>query len=69
MRFLASLSISDMNTVVGKSMAKIAALCKKSDNILQLSAKDVKQNIKFADVPDDEEWRIAVVKDMISSFR
>ena len=63
-RFLASLSIHDMRTVMGTSMARLASLCMKADQVLDLSSKDVRQCVRYADIPTNEEWRIGIARDM-----
>ena len=64
-RFMASLSISDMRTVTGKSIARILDLCH-IDTIADLSANTVKKMIKYAVIPNEETWRIGIIKDMLS---
>ena len=63
-RFLASLCISDVRTVLGRSMRKIADLCNHKGEIEALNAKAVKSNVSYAQVPNDEKWRIGVVQNM-----
>ena len=64
-RFMASLSTSDMRTVTGKSIARILDLCH-IGSIADLSANTVKKTIKYAVIPNDEAWRIGIIKDMLS---
>ena len=62
-RFLASLCLSDMTTVLRKSTAKIMDLCNHHD-LNTLTAKLVKKNVLYMRIPDCEKWRIGVIQDM-----
>ena len=64
-RYMASLSLSDMRTVTGRSIARILDLCH-TENIADLSAYTVKKMAKYAVIPVEETWRIGVAKDMLS---
>ena len=63
-RFLSSLCISDMRTVIGRSLSRISTLCDNIDGIQGLSANEVKKKIKYASIPATETWRIEVINDM-----
>ena len=64
-RFLASLSVRDMRTVLGRTIAKIADLCGQSSDVSTFNAKVVKKNLKYMALPEIEAWRAGVVKDMM----
>ena len=64
-RFLANLSILDMKTVLGRSIAIIRNMTNCED-ISSLCASKVKQSIKYMQIPKDEEWRLGIIKDMMT---
>ena len=49
---------------MGTLMAKLALLCMKADQVLDLSSKDGRQWVRYADIPTNEEWRIGIARDM-----
>ena len=67
-RFLSSLCISDMRTVIGRSLSKISELCDNLQGINFLTANEVKQKIKYARIPSTETWRIGVINDMLDAI-
>ena len=64
-RFLASLSIADMRSILGQTLAKIADLCGHSRDVTALNSKMVKKEIKYMVLPENEAWRVGIVKDMM----
>ena len=62
-RFLANLCLTDMTTVVGRSIAKIMDLCNHYD-MTTLNARLVKKSMSYMVMPMDEEWRIGIIADM-----
>ena len=60
---LAKLYESDLRTIYGNNLRKIANMS--NSNIGDLSTLDVKQNIKYKHLPEDEIWRIPILKEMI----
>ena len=65
-RFLGRLALTDMSSVLGRSIATIADLCNVKRELSELSAGLVKKNVLYAKVPDGESWRIGIAKDMMS---
>ena len=68
-RFLGRLALTDMSSVLGRSIATIATiadLCNVKRELSELSAGLVKKNVMYAKVPDGESWRIGISKDMMS---
>ena len=64
-RFLARASVSDMRTVLGKSMTKITDLCNLEDFAL-VSAKVVKDCLSYQKIPENELWRLGILEDMLN---
>ena len=60
---LAKLNASDLRTVYGHNLRKIANLCGK--NIDELSSQEVKNKVRYRNLPQDEEWRIPILKEML----
>ena len=63
-RFLAQICSADLRTILGRTIAQTARLLGKPNDINGICAKDVKKNIRYAELPSCEEWRIGVVKDI-----
>ena len=63
-RFLARVCCSDMRTVLGKTIGKIARLVGKPSTIEDLSVADVKKKVKYVDLPASEEWRLGLIFEM-----
>ena len=61
-----SVSLTDVRTVLGKTMRNIANLCGNNIAVDQLTACIVKKKIRYAQVDQREEWRIGVLRDMMS---
>ena len=60
---LAKLYENDLRTIYGNNLIKIANMS--NNNIGDLSTLAVKQNIKYKNLPDDEIWRVPILKEMI----
>ena len=60
---LAKLNKRDLRTVYGNNLRKIADLCGK--NIDELSSQEVKNKVRYRNLPQDEEWRIPILKEML----
>ena len=63
-RFLARVCLSDMRSVLGRTIAQLAKMLKKPNDIDLLYAYEVKKIIKYAELPQSEEWRIGLIRDM-----
>ena len=57
--------MSDMRTVLGKSMTKITDLCSLEDSAL-VSAKVVKDCLSYQKIPENELWRLDILADMLN---
>ena len=53
----------DMRKVLGRNLHKITELCK-DKGIKNLSLTVVKRELTYANIPDDETWRIGIIHDM-----
>ena len=62
-RFLASLCLEDRRTVMGMNMSNIAD--EASADIGTLTPTNVKNALKYSSFPEDEEWRIPVVQELL----
>ena len=62
-RFLSTLSQDDMQTSYSQNLKNIADRTKV--NIDDLEHKFVKENFKYCEVPDDQVWRVAIIKDLL----
>ena len=60
-RFLSNLLQNDHRAVLGRNMSYI----KKELNSDILTVNTVNQNMRFFDIPEDQEWRISALKDLI----
>ena len=61
---MASSLMRDMRTVMGKTITKISAEC--SSTIESLTPTSVKNSMKYFDVPAEEEWRIGLLREILS---
>ena len=50
--------------MLGKTIGKIARLVGKPSQIEDLSVADVKRNVRYADLPASEEWRLGLIFEM-----
>ena len=60
---LAKLCENDLRTTYGNNLRKIAILC--DTNVKDLSPLNAKTNVKYKQLPEDEIWRIPLMKEMI----
>ena len=67
-RFLAHASVMDMQSLIGKSIAKITKLCNVACDVNLLSAKLVKKNVLYARIPDEERWRLSLANDTLQTL-
>ena len=61
--FLIKLVQNDNSTVCGKNMAEIANLCNVERE--ELTLNDVKQNMKYCQIPNSEIWRENMLTEML----
>ena len=62
MRVLARLLGTDMRTVMGRTIQKISTEC----SLSSLTPALVKKNMKYFQIPCDEEWRIDPLTELLS---
>ena len=60
---LATMNAKDTRTRHGFNLTKIAKECE--SNIEDLSSQIVKENMKFFHVPEQEEWKIPIVEELL----
>ena len=60
---LAKLNERDLRTVYGNNLRKTADLCGK--NIDELSTHEVKNKVRYRNLPQEEEWRMPILKEML----
>ena len=63
-RFLANLSENDLRTIHGKNLAEISRLC--DHPVSSLTSKIVKEKLCYRVVPDNQEWRVKMCKEVKS---
>ena len=67
-RFLARISENDQRTVLGKTLSKLLAITGlREENLDQLSASSVKRYLRYQPVPEGEQWRIPVCRELIGA--
>ena len=65
-RFLARLNEIDLRTVMGQTLFKLMSLIGiKSGDPSDLTANQVKKNLKYAELPVDEAWRVPLCQELI----
>ena len=65
-RFLARLFQDDLRTVMGQTLRSLFDQCGLTD-VEDLSAATVKKNCNFFPMPDAEQWRAPMLRELISS--
>ena len=63
-RMLARISERDCRTVMGRTLDRLSKLCSLKD-IMELSSSHVRRDIVYHEVPDEELWRISMIKELI----
>ena len=58
-KFLARLCHDDQRTVLGKNMGSI------SREVASVTAINVKNKMKYFPVPEEETWRISIIKELL----
>ena len=53
------------NTITGSNLRKIMLLCKKP-SVNQIESTDI-DSLEYNPIPENEKWRVSVVKDMIEA--
>ena len=56
--------ISDMQTVLGKTNARIAEMLGKPNDITLLTANKVKKIVQYAPISASESWRMGMILEM-----
>ena len=65
-RFLARLFQDDLRTVMGQTLRSLVDQCGLND-VEDLSASTVKKNYNVFPMPDAEQWRAPMLRELISS--
>ena len=67
-RFLAHLVADDLRTVHGRNLYGIATLCgmRQPIDFGQLRSRLVKNSVRYRTIPDSEEWRVNMCKELLN---
>ena len=60
---LAKLCEKDLRTTYGNNLRKISNICELS--IDELTSQEVKRKMKYRETPQDEEWRLPILNEML----
>ena len=63
--FLAHLTHADMRTHVGRNILGISRDC--CTSFEDLTSQKVKSSMKYAPVPEDEEWKVYLIRDLVAA--
>ena len=63
--FLAHLTHADMRTHVGRNILGISRDC--CTNFEDLTSQKVKSSMRYAPVPEDEEWRVSLIRELLAA--
>lgn len=63
-RLLVNLSKGDHRTFICSNLTNIAREC--NTEIMSLCKNYVKSNLKFADVPDDQQWKVPILVELLN---
>ena len=64
-RILARLQENDERTVMGRTLSRLCQMCNTDRS--RITARIVKDKLCYRPVPEGEEWRISVAKEIIKS--
>ena len=68
LRFLARLNSTDQRTVLGKTLSKIMTLTDSDEASPEnLTPNWIKKNLRYARVPDADEWRIPLCCELLGA--
>ena len=62
-RFLASICIDDLRTVMGRTLSNLAN--ETSVAVELLTPNIIKKSLRYCNIPEDEKWRIPVLKELL----
>ena len=60
---LAKIYERDLRSVYGNNLRKISTICDK--DIENLSTQIIKNNVRYRNLPEDENWRIPILDEML----
>ena len=63
-KFLARLCLADQRTVVGKTTGWLSEICGVEAKCL--TSNDIKKSLKYFDIPEGQEWRAPLVRELIA---
>ena len=63
-RFLSKLKEQDLRTVFGKTLLRIQQECG-AESLADLSPSIVKKNMKYFEIPEDEQWKAVLLKELL----
>ena len=63
-RFLSKLKEHDLRTVLGRTLSRIQQECGAA-SLQELSPNLVKEKMKYAQVPEDENWKAGLLKELL----
>ena len=63
-KFLARLCLADQRTVVGKTTGWLSDICGVESKCL--TSNDIKKSLKYFDIPEGQEWRAPLVRELIA---
>ena len=63
-RFLSKLKEQDLRTVFGKTLFRIQQECG-AESLADLSPSIVKKNMKYFEIPEDEQWKAGLLKELL----
>ena len=67
-RVLASLCVKDQRTTVGRTMSKIMRDCKLNmEDVRYLNSNLIKSNMKYYPAPEEEEWRVGCLDELLNN--
>ena len=66
-RVMASLCTTDQRTIVGRTLSKIRKECKVDmEDVGNLNPKLIKSNMQYYPVPEEEEWRVGCLTELLN---
>ena len=63
LHYMYELIKSDTRTITGRNIREIKHITE-SDDIMDIKVKEMKKTVKFKMVPENEKWRISLIKEL-----
>ena len=67
-RFLSRVSVTSKRSLLNRTLTRIGEMIHFHDNATEITAQMVRHKLYYAPIPEDEKWRISIIRDMNRVF-